>query len=271
LKDRLKEITDITINELLGDDIILPSKYFQSFDKNAKNIDIDIEDDKFDKKIDKVILDEFNNINTYMHDTIKTINKVEEITQQSQKAIEQKNSNLLKSLYNQISTLKDEISQITNNIYKDYLTKFYNKKWLYFKYLNSDASFKKDAIIVLIDVEKYSYISKTYNKLIANNLLIYISEYIDENLENEQLNFKIVRFLTNKLVIIFEENNLTQTKSILNNIANCLFDSILQSNSGVLIKPTFTYSISEVKKDQPFNESMQILINNINKELNKTL
>ena len=39
MKNKLKQITDLTIQEVLGNEIILPSTYFKTFDKNIKKID----------------------------------------------------------------------------------------------------------------------------------------------------------------------------------------------------------------------------------------
>lgn len=269
MKDKLREITDSTINELLGNEIILPSNYFQCFDKNAKNIDIDLKSKDFEKELNQLILDEFDSINSYVNDAMKTIDNVADITKEAQKAIEQNDSLLLKNLYNQITTLKKELLEMTNNIYKDYLTKLYNKKWLYFKYLDEKANFKESAIVVLIDITDYYYISKTYNKLIANNLLIYISKSLNKAFIDEQLKFKTIRFLTNKLIIIFDEESLSQIKSVVNTISDSLFETTLQSNSGILIKPTFDYSFIEVKKNQSFHTSLESLTKKIKEEQNK--
>ena len=38
MKNKLKQITDLTIQEVLGNEIILPSTYFKTFDKNIKKI-----------------------------------------------------------------------------------------------------------------------------------------------------------------------------------------------------------------------------------------
>ena len=64
MKTKLKEITDSTVCELLGNDIILPSNYFQCFDKYAKTVDLDLESESFEKELSELILDEFNEINS---------------------------------------------------------------------------------------------------------------------------------------------------------------------------------------------------------------
>ncbi|XOB63398.1 diguanylate cyclase domain-containing protein [Campylobacterota bacterium DY0563] len=260
MKAKLKEITDSTINELLSNEIILPSCYFQCFDKNAKNIDLDLGSENFEKELNKLIFKEYNEINSYINDAVKTIDSAASITKEAEKAIDSNDSSLLKSLYNQIINLKKELESITDNVYKDYLTKTYNKKWLYQNYLNEKLGFKEDAIITFIDVRDYEYISKTYNKLIADNLLMYTSSFISNRLEEEDLKFKFVRYLTNKFIIVFEENDINQINTMLNLVFNMLFETTLKSNSGIMIKPTFEYAIKEVKKEQTFHNVLEKLM-----------
>lgn len=266
MKDKLKEITDKTINELLSNEIILPSDYFQCFDKNSKDIEVDLESKDFEKELDSLIVKEFSTINSYVNDAIKTIDSAADITQQAQKAIEENDSLLLKNLYKQIKNLKEELEGITNNVYKDYLTKVYNKKWLYHKFLNEKISFKENAIVTLIDIKDYDYISNTYSKLIANNLLMYITSFMIKKLEEEDLNFKIVRYLTNRFIIIFEENNIDNIHTIMNLISSMLFDTTLKSNSGILIKPTYDYSSMIAQKEQSFHDFLELIIKETNEK-----
>ena len=45
MKQELKKITDLTINDLLNNDIILPSTYFDKFNYHAKELEIDLDDE----------------------------------------------------------------------------------------------------------------------------------------------------------------------------------------------------------------------------------
>jgi len=262
MKAKLKEITDSTIGELLCNDIILPSNYFSCFDKHAKTIDVDMESESFEKELNDLLLDEFNSINSYVNSAIQTIDCAAELTQDAQNAIKDNNTLLLKTLYTQIGGLKKELQDLTDNVYRDYLTKVYNKKWIYHKYLNKDVKYKDDAIIIFIDVIDFEYISNTYSKLISNNLLIYISNYLRKSLKEESLDFNISRYLTNKFIVTLNEKNIEQIETIMNTVSNVLYGTTLKSNSGIMIKPTFDYSIIKVKRDDDFHESLDNLIKN---------
>jgi len=263
MKTKLKEITDSTVTELLSNEIILPSNYFQCFDKHAKTIDVNIDSESFEKELSELILDEFNEINKYVNDAVRTIDTAASVTLEAQKAIKDNNTLVLKNLYGQIKELQSELKDITDNIYKDYLTKVNNKKWLYHKFLSKDARYKEDNHIILIDVADYDYIADTYNKLISNNLLVFISKYLLNKLNEENLDFEISRYLTSKFIISVKNDEISHLETIIDTISKVLYNTTLKSNSGVMIKPTFEFSIIKVTKDDSFHESLDTLIRNI--------
>ena len=44
-----KKITNLTINDLLNNDVILPSNYFDKFNYHAKEMEINLDDEDFKK------------------------------------------------------------------------------------------------------------------------------------------------------------------------------------------------------------------------------
>lgn len=262
MKEKLKEITDLTINELLEEEVILPSVYFECFDKHAKFSEIELNDESFEKEVDELLLNEITSINNYVKNATKNIDSAAALTLDAQKAIEENNSSALKKLYSQIKELQEELQDMTENIYKDYLTSAYNKKWLYHKYLAANSKIKEDAIIILIDVKDFEYIKKTYNKLISNNLLIFIYEFINKEFKKEDIDFEICRYLSSKFIISVKNNNFSSVSNLIKNTSSVLFGTTLKSNSGVMIKPNYKYSTLAVKKDDSFHEVLNSLMKN---------
>lgn len=269
MKTKLKEITDSTINELLSSEIILPSSYFKCFDKHAKNVDIELENENYSNELTKMISEEFDEINSYVNDAAKIIDKASQITGDAQDAIREKNSSHLKELYKEIGKLKKELESLSNNIYNDELTKSKNKKWIYHKYLDNSTKFNKDEIIVLIDVESYDYIAKEYNQIISDNLLIYIVNYLKSKFKDENLNSNIIRYSKNKFIISFDNSNLREIESLFITISSLLFETTLKSNSGVVIKPTFDYTVANVVKGEEFHDVLLLMTKNINEKKEK--
>ena len=60
MKKQLKKITDLTINELLNNEIILPSTYLDKFNYHAKELEVDLDDENFNKELNNLILKDFH-------------------------------------------------------------------------------------------------------------------------------------------------------------------------------------------------------------------
>ncbi len=265
MKNRLKHITNSTVNELLCKEVILPSTYFQCFDKYARKVDISLDSKSFEKELNELILEEYNTINDYVNEAVKSIDLAATLTKEAQKAIKNNNTLVLKNLYEQIQKLQVQLEDITKNIYTDHLTKAHNKKWLYHKYLSKEANFVDDAIVVLINVKDYDYIIQTYNRLIGDNLLIFITKYLQEKTKEESIKSEIVRYLNDKFLLLIKKEEISTIENILNNIKTFLIETTLKSNSGIMIKPTFNFSLMKVKKEESFHTCLEILLRSSNK------
>ena len=51
MKKELKKITNLTINDLLNKDVIMPSIYFEKFNKNARTLEINLSDSSFKQRV----------------------------------------------------------------------------------------------------------------------------------------------------------------------------------------------------------------------------
>ncbi|RXJ83613.1 hypothetical protein [Arcobacter sp. CECT 8985] len=254
MKKILKKVTDETINELLENEIILPSSYFQSFDKHAKTLDINLQDKEFHENLNLFIAKEYEDINDYAKKTLESLNKVSLATKDAKKAIENKDESCLQQIYSQMEHLKKELDEVTNKIFKDEITNAFNKKWIYNKFLKQNNTFKKDGILVLITVENAEYIFENYGQLIFDNLQIFLIKYITKKIKEEKLTYCIARFIKNKFVIFFDEEDFKECTNTLNNIKNLVSDTTLKSKSGILIKPNFSYKIASYKKGENFQD-----------------
>ena len=55
MNHKLEQITNLTINNLLNNKIILPSSYFEKFNYYAKEIEINLDDINFTKEITLIL------------------------------------------------------------------------------------------------------------------------------------------------------------------------------------------------------------------------
>lgn len=241
MKEHLKKITNKTINELLNNEIIMPSIYFEKFNKNAKNLEIDLEDKKFNKEMNKVLVNDYETIESYMQTIADNISTIQKAAKNSKKAILEKNVEMLSDIYKQMNDLEKEVASLNNKLFIDTLTNTYNRKWIYNKYLDKNADFKNDGIVVLIDISDHEYIEKEYGSLIANNLLIFTTNFIKKNLKEEKINFEIARFLDNQFLLFIDNCDEKDIKNLLLNIKQLLLNTTLKSNSGLIVKGNFDY------------------------------
>ena len=59
----------------------------------------------------------------------------------------------------------------------DYLGK--SKKWIYNHAIKEDGTFKYAGLLLFIDLTDCNYLADKYGNLIADNVIIYISKYLN--------------------------------------------------------------------------------------------
>lgn len=262
MKQELKKITDLTINELLNNEIILPSTYLDKFNYHAKELEVNLDDENFNKELNNLILEDFHTIENYMNLIISSAINLQENTKNATTAIINKDADSLGEIYKKMLDLENEIKNLNGKLFLDDITNTYNKKWLYNKFLDSDASFQQNGICVLVDVVDYIYIQKEYGELLSNNLLIFATKFIKQRLKDENFDFEIVRYNENKF-LIFIKNEKENKKNIISSILNLeqlLSNTTLKSNSGLFIKAKYKFKVNLFKINQDSKEVFEKLL-----------
>ena len=262
MKQQLKKITNLTINELLNNDIILPSTYFDKFNYHAKELEINLDDEDFKKKLNNIILEDLQTIENYMNIIITSATTLQENTKNASSAIINKDVDSLGDIYKKMLALEKEIRSLNSKLFLDDITNTYNKKWLYNKFLDKDTSFQQNGMCILVDVIDYTYIEKEYGEFLANNLLIFASKFIYQKLEDEELDYKIVRFTESKFLIFIltEKDTKKDVVNFVLNIEQQLSNTTLKSNSGLFIKAKYKFKIDDFKIDQDSKEVFERLL-----------
>ena len=259
MKNQLKKITDITINELLNKDVIMPSIYLEKFSKNAKTVDVNIDDNSFIKELNNILVEDFNLIETYMKEIEKNTSLIKTAVTNTQTALVNKDIDMLTNIYTQMSVLEKEIQVLNRQLFVDDLTSSNNRKWIYNKFLNKKAEFKRSGICVLIDIIDFDYINNEYGTLLADNLIIFINNFLKEKLKEENIDYKIARFFDNQFLIFIEDKKEKEVSNLIFNIKQLLANTTLKSKAGLVLKADYKYSIVKYKENQDSKEIFEQL------------
>ena len=257
MKDNLKKITDITIQDLLQHEIILPSIYFESFDKNAKKLSIDVRDAEFKNEVSDVLINELKHINNYMKKSIENIDLLSDATNDAQQAIKDKDENKLKMINSSIGEMKNEINALKHLIYLDPLTKTYNRRWIYNHALDKEGMFKTNGLLLFINLSDCDYLTKKYGNQLADNVILYITKFISEKFRSESLDFNIARYSDHQFVLFIVEQTSENMIPFIKNIKRELANTTLKSKSGLMFKTSFNFGLRPYEETEKFQDTLE--------------
>lgn len=263
MKEKLKKITDSTINDLLQQEVIMPSLYFETFDQKSKALNIDFEDSHVKKELDDLICKEFSTIDAYMNKTIKSISSAKTLAEDAKEAISNQDEVALGTLSLKMEELQKQLQSVQEEIYLDTFTKTYNRKWLFNNFINEKGNIINNGLIFFIKIDSYDYVTKTHGNLIADNLLLFILNFIKNELEKENISFKISRYYTNQFIVLLNED-IKSTTVITHQIKTLLKDKTLKSKSGIMLQPKFDDVLLQYNRNDNFQYLLEIIQEKLN-------
>lgn len=259
MKNKLQIITDNTINDLLQNEIILPSTYFQTFDRHAKTLKTNMQDESFIEEVNEIITQEFSHINAYMTQTINNIQKLSSATQNAQTAIANRDENELTKVYQEVQELQKEVCSLQDEMYRDSLTHTKNKKWIYAEFITNEGLTKKEGLMALLEIKDFEHIEQEHGTLIADNLLKFFSDFINDKLIDEGIEFDLTRYVKDKFLLFIYKEPMKETFTLLKNIQKSLLNTTLKSKSGILIQTTYDYNLASFLKEENFQNLIEEL------------
>jgi len=247
---KLVELTDSVINEVIKNEVVLPSQYKETFEAKAKEFNINIEDEQ--KLIEEMVEKELNKANNLMQHTRSQANRLEAYTNDASKAIKANDTAKLDAIASDVNKLKREIQRLQMSTYMDPLTKTYNRAWLSENFLHNDT-FTDDGTLVFIDLNKFKVINDTYGHLVGDKILIFVSNFLKQKFKGS----KIVRFGGDEFILFTTED----TQSVKEQLAKDLKEleaKKLKAPNGDLLFVSFAYGVIAYKKDDIFRDALEI-------------
>lgn len=259
MKNKLKQITDLTINEVLQKDIIMPSSYFESFDKNAKSLEVDFNKNNTLFKTNELIANEFNVIHNYLQTTVNSIDLIQDISKKTKEAIVKDDKLELEKLNLKLIEVQKELDKIKEEIFTDQETNTFNKKWIYKELINNESKMNHSASIIMFEIKNYEYLISVYNSAVANNLLRYVIKFTQKMLKDENLNCKFIRYFENTFLISFNTKDYDDFYNLFLNIKNILNEKTLKSKEGIIVDPNVSFTTKKYQKNDDFFDILENL------------
>ncbi|WP_458701596.1 GGDEF domain-containing protein [Sulfurospirillum sp. 1307] len=223
------KITNEVKNVVNKHEIVFPAYYGKVYKAIAKKHNIDLSPEQL---LHKEMLDE---------KIVRHIISLSQYTQEAIEAMEDKNEEKLKEVLDETKRLQEEIEKLQKLVYKDSLTKCYNREWFEDKYLQEDkASFSKDGVFVFVDLNRLKRINDDYGHMVGDKVIKYLALKLLEMTPN------VVRYGGDEFILFFTEGN----EQVEEKMHQCYehFRHTKFKSEDIELKATFAYGLCPFKQ-----------------------
>lgn len=237
----LKKISNKTKDSIVNLDVVTPTIYKTVFSKFASSYHVDLENEE---EVSENVLDaKLSVLLNFQGHTTQAVDKLDTNTKEAIKAIKEKNETILQEVLKKTQSLKQEIKELKRTIYKDELTKTYNRKWLHDNILDDNAQgFINSGILCIIDLNYFKDINDTYGHIVGDKVLIFVAN------ELKKLKANIVRYGGDEFVIIFDD---TKTQELIRKKLEKIREDILKKQMKLKdssFKVSFAFGVQKFLK-----------------------
>ncbi len=180
-------------------DIVTPKVYNSLFLDLAKKYDCKCDENSESEKVEEYILKNLEQVTKLNQETENKIIQLDKTTGKAMEAIKSSNKALLEESLSETSKLKQEIEKLKEVVYRDELTKSYNRKWFNDNYIGSDGKFLKNGYLAIIDLNDFKAINDKYGHIVGDKILTYLSSIL------EKYGDYVVRYGGDEFFILFDE------------------------------------------------------------------
>lgn len=201
INEKILQIISNETKRSIGDmSVVTPLIYTDIFSKYASAHNTDINEDN--KITDNFLSQKIALLTNLQESTSKNVKKLGENTDKAISAIKDNNEATLQEVLKETQELLREIERLKKSVYKDELTGTYNRKWLHDNCLKEDTqNFKKDGILVIVDLNYFKIINDTYGHIIGDKVLVYIANQL------QKTNESVLRYGGDEFMVIFDNSN----------------------------------------------------------------
>ncbi len=250
--DLLAHITDETLRKVSSEKIVLPSDYALVF---KEKIDAYPKAEGFDNSamVDTLAQRTLEQARFMMHSADEHLTSLSECASQAHKAIMNEDKDKIGDVLTTVIKLRKEIDHLRQEVYKDGLTKVYNRKWIYDHALDANQAFLSAGTLAFIDVNSFKQINDTYGHHIGDRVLFHIAQTLKSEMalllpSNVA---KVVRYAGDEFMVFVLKEGFE-----LQNVLVKIQTKIHQANYKAeekLFKIGFSFGIASFKAGDDFN------------------
>jgi diguanylate cyclase (GGDEF)-like protein len=247
----LKIISNETKSSIDQMPIVTPSIYASLFAKFATDHHENIEEEE-GFSVD-LIKQECSTLTAMQTQTSKNANQLSNTTAKAINAIKEKDEKALAAVLKETQKLRREIEHLKEAVYKDELTRAYNRKWMKEHYLNEEADiFAQSGTLIMIDLNYFKEVNDTHGHIIGDKVLVYISN------ELKKITHNVIRYGGDEFIIIFPDK--TSFKSDITTIESArehIISKKLKANEHKFIV-SFSYGGVEFKSGDDLGDTIAL-------------
>ncbi len=250
MSNKLIELTDRVLKEVIKNEVILPSTYKEHFENNAREMQIDLDYEKMVEEAANNRLEEANEIAEKAFCNFEILQKT---TQDAQDAIIGQDLIKLAKVSTEISQLKNEMNNIKAQLFTDSLTKVHNRKWLS-EYLLDDNDFAQDGILVFIDLDNLKVINDNHGHIIGDKVLQYLASFLKTSLKDMQ----VIRYAGDEFLVISKDEHMEDVYMRIKELREELLGKKLKASNGELLYLSFSFGVTRFVPGSNFREVLEM-------------
>jgi len=158
----------------------------------------------------------------------------------------------------EIPNLQSKMKLLRQNLFSDDISKSKNRLWVFKDKLSVHDTFKDFGYLVSIKISEYTAILNEYDSNVANKLLKLVSDYIIEYMDENHLNFEIVRYSEDNFLIFVHELNEEEVEEHIVNMQKSMSNYRFKHRHKVF-NLTFYFGVMQYIKNESFSSVLDQL------------
>lgn len=246
MNKQLQELTDLTIKEIRNLEIVLPEIYRDIFYSKAKDLGIKLSD--IDKEA--AMLYALRKIQLIQNETERSASALKENVMNAKIAITNKDNMALQFIEDNMIELETRIASLLEELYIDDLTRLYNRRWLFEKFLKDDH-FKSSGHLAFVDLNHFKDVNDQFGHIIGDKVLHVIGKVL-----MKVPNTTAIRFAGDEFIILSEQHDEDEIHKILHTVNQNLLKTPFKHNTE-LFYIDFSFGVASFKAKDSFKKVLE--------------